>query len=149
MIARGRWPTLEPVLHGKIRAGESSRVAERNAQSLCGERVILSEVLRHHGGAITGVGHRYESVSRLLGDEGFEIAPLAGGLGVERIVNQNGQVQIFAMAPIRDLHAFFALKHLHVFLFDRRRRTLLSDSRYGEGYGVGGVNRDRGQRSKR
>src|ERR1700756_3193861 len=141
MVAGGRRPTLEPILHGEIWAGESAQVAKRNTQRLCGERVILSEVLRDHDGAVARIAYGDRGVLWLSGDEGSQVVPLAGRFGVERIVDQDGQIQIFPMAPIRDLHAFFAFKNLHIFFFDRRWGALLSDGGDSKGRGIGSIRR--------
>ncbi len=77
-------------MHGEIRAGESAQVAKRDTQRLCGERVILSEILRDHDGAVARIAYGDRGVLWLSGDEGLQIIPLAGRFGVERIVNQDG-----------------------------------------------------------
>jgi len=77
--------------------------------------VIVGEVLGHHGRAVTRVSNSDQSVFWLCVDEGFEVIPLAGGFGVNRIVDQDGEVKRSIMAPIRDLDAFFAFETLDIF----------------------------------
>src|SRR5260370_1246224 len=86
--------------------------------------MIVGEVLRHHGRAVTGISNGNQSVFWLSVDEGFEVVPLTGGFGVDRVVDQDGEVQRSVMAPIRDLDAFFPFKNLHIFFLNRRRSTL-------------------------
>src|SRR6266481_3612874 len=132
MIAGSGRPTLEPVLKRKIRTGEGAQIAERDAQSLGGQRMIVGEVLGHHGRAVTGISNGNQSVFWLSVDEGFEVVPLAGGFSVDRVVDQDGEVQRSVMAPIRDLDAFFPFKNLHIFFLNRRRSTLFRGSGHGQ-----------------
>src|SRR6266850_466600 len=132
MIAGSGGPSLEPILERKIWTGESAQIAERNAQSLGGQCMIVGKVLGHHSRSVTRISDSDQSVFRLRIDESFEVVPLASGFGIDRIVNQDGEVQRPIMAPIRDLDAFFAFKHLHIFFLNGRRGTLFRDSSHGK-----------------
>src|SRR5712672_1217461 len=147
MIAGSGGPSLEPVLERKIWTGESAQIAERDAQSLGGQCMIVGEVLRHHSRAVTRISDSDQSVFWLRINKGFEVVPLAGGLGVNRIVDQDGEVQRSIMAPIRDLDAFFAFKNLHIFFLNGRRSTLFRDGGHGES-DRGGASGNGGKRSE-
>src|SRR5882757_7280956 len=101
MIACSGGPSLEPVLERKIWTGESAQIAERDAQSLGGQCMIVGEVLGHHSRAVTRISDGNQSVFWLRVNESFEDVPLAGSFGINRIVDQDGEVQRPIMAPIR------------------------------------------------
>src|SRR5712675_3007861 len=115
MIAGSGGPSLEPVLERKIWTGESAQIAERDAQSLGGQCMIVGEVLGHHRRSVTRISDSDQGVFRLRINKSFEVVPLAGGLGVNRIIDQDGEIQRPIVAPIRDLDAFLALKNLPIF----------------------------------
>src|ERR1700680_1357021 len=101
--------------------------------------MVLREILHNHRRAIARIRYGDKSVFRLLGDEGLEVVPLAGRFAVERVGNQDGEVQRSVVAPIGDLHTFLTLKDLYVFFLYRRWCPFLRDG----GDGEGGVTRAR------
>ncbi len=102
---RGSRQALHQIKKSEIGTGEGTSVAERQAQSLGGEFVVVGEILGDHGGAVAGVGHGDICSVRLVEEKGFQIAPLVGDDVVERIVDQDGEVQFVGMLPIGNLGA--------------------------------------------
>src|ERR1700676_2935251 len=95
--------------------------------------MVLREILHNHRRAIARIRYGDKSVFRLFGDEGLEVVPLAGRFSVERVVNQDGEVQRSVWAPIGDLHTLLTLKGLYAFFLYRRRCPFLRDGGNGEG----------------
>src|SRR6266850_7729908 len=94
--------------------------------------MIVREVLGHHSRAVTRISNGDQGVFWLRINKGFEVVPLAGSFGINRVVDQDGEVQRPIMAPIRDLDAFLAFKNLHIFFLNGRRGTLFRDSSHGK-----------------
>src|SRR6516164_351431 len=74
----GLGPALHPVLEGEVRARICPATSQRQAQSLCGERMILGEILRHHSRSVACVRDGNVSGWRLSHNKRTQIIPLIG-----------------------------------------------------------------------
>src|SRR5258708_13180782 len=99
MIAGSGGPSLEPVLERKIWTGESAQIAERDAQSLGGQCMIVGEVLRHHSRAVTRIGNGDQGVFSLRINKGFEVFPLPTGFVTLPVTDHNPTHQTPTMPP--------------------------------------------------
>src|SRR6516162_1578210 len=120
----GLGPALHPVLEGEVRARECPATAQRQAQSLCGERMILGEILRHHSRSVACVRDGNVSGGRLSHKKHSQIIPLVSDAASQRIVDQHRQEERFAASPARHLLAFLALIRLHIVFLNCTRGSI-------------------------
>src|SRR5260370_4313072 len=121
---------------GEIGARERASAADRDAQCLGGEFMVVGEILGDQGGAIARIGHRNVGGVRLGSEKRFQIVPLVGDNAVQRIVNKNGEIQISAVLPVGNLRALLVQIKLDV-VFGNEWRTdvFLANSSYRHGDG--------------
>src|SRR6266513_2215845 len=74
----GLGPALHPVLEGEVGTGEGTATAQRQAKGLCCERMIRSEILRHHSRSVACIRHGNVSGGRLSHKKRSQIIPLVG-----------------------------------------------------------------------
>src|SRR4029077_12772026 len=95
-----------------------------NSNGFGSEFVVGGEILSDGCGAVTGVGHGDVSGLRLGQDELFQIIPLPGNDGIQRVIDQNGEAESVFAAPVGDLQTLLAVHELDVVFFEFRRSAV-------------------------
>ena len=81
--------------------------------------MVVGEILGYHGRTVASIRHGNVSGGRLLFEKLLQNAPLGGHVAIQRIVDQDSQIEFLAALPVCDLRAVFVDVKLHVFPLDR------------------------------
>src|SRR5882724_743606 len=94
--------------------------------------MVGSEILRNADRGVRRITNSDGSGLRLRKDELPHIVPLRGNFAVERIVNEDGEIQFFCFHPSCHLLALFALRKLHVGFRNGWRHFFFANDSYSD-----------------